>query len=222
MRLTVTSHSCIPNRFTHTANSPSRTITAQMRQILETAFIAMLLVGCSGKVEQPSLPEHVPSCPSGFKIPRPSSEKDVVWDAIGVLRRHVVLHDGEESYKRSIVSATKGQRAIYACELYLSEVSNGGHDQFFFNDSGMLLEDALNGFQLIGAEQHHRILAEVIALFPDSRPACDRKVRRDQMKSMDKSSFDKLDRRLYDLEESFDALATRYIRDHSGEFFTEP
>jgi len=162
------------------------------------------------------------TAPTSFKIPRPAADDSLAWDVIEVMSEHGDFYQDEDTYKRSIQSATKGQLAVYACTWYLSEVNNGGHDQFFSNSTGMVWDDALAGFQLLAATQHRQILAKAIAVFPDSKPAMDRQKRSNQMENADSSLFDKLDNRLYDLEEDFDALATKYILDHPDEFFVDP
>ena len=160
--------------------------------------------------------------PTHFKISRLASDDNIAWEVIEVMWEHGNFYEDEDTYKQSVKPATKGQLAVYACTWYLTEVNNGGHDQFFANSTGMVWEDALFGFRLLNANEHLRVLTDAIAVFPDSRPSKDRRRRTGQMESADTSSFDELDDRLYDLEEDFDALATKYILANPDEFFEEP
>ena len=156
-----------------------------------------------------------------YKIPHPASDDNLTWDVISVMWEHVNFYEDEETYKQSIEPATKGQLAIYACTWYISEVKNGGHDQFFFNSTGMVWQDALNGFVLLGAEKYCQILSEAIAVFPNSNPAKDRQKRMDQLALVNKALLDDLDNRLYLLGEEFDTDALRYIVGHSTDFFDQ-
>jgi hypothetical protein len=160
--------------------------------------------------------------PWTYKIARPAEVTNIGWDVIDIMWEHVNFYDELADYRRSIEPATKGQLAIYACTWYMSEVSNGGHDQFFFNSTGMVWQDALDGFALLGAEKHRAILAEAVAVFPNGKPSFARGVRCHQLESADTSSFDALDSRLYGIDEDLDALFARYIDQHPDDFFTDP
>ena len=197
-------------------------IADKMRHLLVSLSIALAFVGCTPHADQPSPDDKMQTSPDSFKIKRPASDNGLAWDVIEIMWEHGDFYEDDETYRRSVQPATRGQLAVYACTWYLSEVNNGGHDQFFSNSTGMVWEDALTGFQLLGATEHRQILTEAIAVFPDSKPAKDRQKRWDQMENADTSAFDKLDDRLYALEEDFDALATKYILDHPDEFFVNP
>lgn len=193
-----------------------------MRLSLVPLIIAIGFSGCTPDADQPSPSDQMQTTPTNFKIPRPASDDNLAWGVIEVMWEHGDFYEDEATYKRSIEPATKGQLAVYACTWYLSEVNNGGHDQFFANSTGMVWEDALMGFHLLNAPEHLKILTEVIAVFPNSKPSKDRQQRWDQMENTDTSAFDKLDDRLYDLEEDFDSLVTDYVLQHPDEFFTQP
>ena len=55
------------------------------------------------------------------------------WDIIQPLWYNVSIYDGIDVYNKDLEQFTDGQRKIFALNWYASEVSNGGHDQFFFN-----------------------------------------------------------------------------------------
>lgn len=161
------------------------------------------------------------TAPASFKILRPASDNGLAWDVIAIMWDHVEHTEDEDAYKTSILPATKGQLAIYACTWYLSEVNNGGHFQFFSNPTGIVLEDAQKGFQMLKATGHLNIITETISVFPDSSPSKNREEREEQLDSVDTNALDKLDERLHHLDENFDALATEYILSHPDEFFVE-
>ena len=51
--------------------------------------------------------------------------------------------ENAEAYEQSMQPYTRPQRLIFAVEVYMAEVYNGGHEQFFFNSSGVAWQDAL-------------------------------------------------------------------------------
>jgi len=54
------------------------------------------------------------------------------------------------------------QRYIFTIEWYIAEVNNGGHDQFYFNSTGIVWKNALKGFEEIKHTKAHNILKESI------------------------------------------------------------
>ena len=43
---------------------------------------------------------------------------------------------------------------------YIAEVNNGGHDQFYFNSTGIVWKDALAGFGELGIDEAVEIIQE--------------------------------------------------------------
>lgn len=56
------------------------------------------------------------------------------------------------------------------------EANNGGHDQVYFNSTGIVWKDALKGFEEIGHQQAYNIL-EQSAERIDGNPSLDRSKR---------------------------------------------
>ena len=44
------------------------------------------------------------------------------------------------------------QRYVFAIQWHIGEVNNGGHYQFYDNSTGIVWEDSLKGFEVIGAK----------------------------------------------------------------------
>ncbi len=160
--------------------------------------------------------------PSTFKIPRPASDDNLAFDVLDVIWQQADFYSDETTFHRSVKPATKGQLGIYAATWYISEVNNGGHHQFFYNSTGMVWQQALDGFTMLEAEKHKAILQQAIALFPNGKPSTDRQHRSEQLDAIDSGKFDPLDEKLYDLTEDFDAIAIKYINAHPDEFFADP
>lgn len=193
-----------------------------------THYFAILAVSCLVGCGQTPTASNTDSKnqlsapPSTFKIPRPASDVGLAFDVIDVIWDHGDFYSSEAAFLRSVAPATKGQLGIYAATWYISEVNNGGHYQYFFNGSGMAWQQALDGFAMLGAEEHRAVLQQAVSLFPNGRPSVDRQHRCEQLEALDSSSFDGLDEQLYDLAEDFDDLAIKYIKTHPDEFFTDP
>ena len=51
----------------------------------------------------------------------------------------VSIYDGETEMYDSLDRFTDQQKYVWAIQWYYSEVENGGHDQFFYNDTGIVL-----------------------------------------------------------------------------------
>jgi hypothetical protein len=61
---------------------------------------------------------------------------------------------------RSVPSKAKH---LYACHWCQSEVLNGGFYQFFYNTTGILAPEAVEGFYAVGAPELAEIVAEAMA-----------------------------------------------------------
>ena len=57
-----------------------------------------------------------------------------------------------------------GLRAIYATSVVDLEVSNGGFNQFFWNPSSQYADDALRGYELLGATEYAAVLRSALAI----------------------------------------------------------
>jgi hypothetical protein len=185
----------------------------------------MCLAGCDPNPPAASDTESsspMPANPATFKIARPASNDNLAFDVLDVIWENADFYSDEPAFIRSVDPATKGQLGIYAATWYISEVNNGGHHQFFYNSTGMVWQQALDGFTLLGAEKHKAILQQAINLFPNSQPSTDRQLRYEQLEAIDNDKFDPLDDQLYDLTEDFNELAIKYIDSHPDEFFIDP
>ena len=76
-----------------------------------------------------------------------------VWDLMQPLWFTVSIYDGIDVYNENLRHFTQGQRRILALMWYDSEVSNGGHEQFFGNSTGIVWKDAIEGMHMIGAQK---------------------------------------------------------------------
>lgn len=152
-------------------------------------------------------------------------DSELTWRVIEPAWNAVDIYDGPESLAADLSPLSSGQRALLALHWCVSEVSNGGFDQFFTNPSGLLATEAVHGFERIGASESGRVLREALDIFasrPDSLnpddPAFD--------EAADAEAFDAYRARQAPLQERFYQLmdaelyprAAAYVRDHREEF----
>jgi Domain of unknown function (DUF4375) len=101
------------------------------------------------------------------------------------------IYNSHEDYLRSLKLFSQNQKYVYAIQWYQAEVDNGGHEQFFYNSTGIVWEDALNGFKKIGLFKYYKILGEAIAKMDNDIPF-DREMRIKTLQSLN-PDFDSLD-----------------------------
>ena len=131
----------------------------------------------------------------------------------------VVKLDGSyEEYECSLKNFTASQRLVFAVCKYLMEVYNGGHDQFFYNSSGIMWKDVLDGLQLIEYKEGYENYRNVIKCFNDEIPF-DRLERQQYLETKEEelSKLDYYDDVIYN-NLNFDNKIIDYIYNHPDEF----
>lgn len=159
-----------------------------------------------------------------FRIARPDDETEISYKVIAPLEKAFDFYQDQATYESSLSGATKGQRAIFACRWYVYEVENGGHDQFFWNSSGMVWRDALEGFRTLHAPRLEQTLRAAVNLFPGHSPSLVRQTRQEQLEAIDSTSLSELDDRLYNALDTndLDEIFEKYIAANPDEFFVTP
>ena len=130
----------------------------------------------------------------------------------------VSIYDGPEKYEKDLACFSKQQRYVLACHWYLSEVNNGGHDQFYDNSTGIVWIDAKEGFAEIGAVDIAQIIVESARRL-GGQPSLDREVRQQQLENS--LALDDLDDKLFLFEQEvdLDAKLMAYIRKNRRQFY---
>ena len=128
----------------------------------------------------------------------------------------VSIYDSEEKYINDLAPFTTPQRYVFAIQWYSAEVNNGGHVQFYDNSTGIVWEDALKGFEAIGAFRNVEIIKESANRI-GGRPSKNREERQRQLDSCDSDLFD-LDMQYYEAEDEMTMLLYAYIRKNINDF----
>lgn len=127
--------------------------------------------------------------------------------------------------RRGFAAMTQPQQFCLAVILYLDEVNDGGHEQYFYNEDSDLYKAAVEGLRSMGATQHAAILTDASSVFAPSTPATTEQERRRQMEDLgDKQDgiFKTADERFNKLEadpgQRLETLLTFYALKHRSDF----
>lgn len=102
-------------------------------------------------------------------------------------------------------------------QWYVAEVENGGHDQFFFNSTGIVWKLALEGLRAMDCGKAAEIL-EKAAKRIGGNPSLDREQRCDEMEKYD-ADFADLDSEFYECDELLYGKTADYIRANRKAFY---
>jgi hypothetical protein len=129
------------------------------------------------------------------------------------------IYDGWQEYEKSLKIFSQEQRYLFAITWHIAEVNNGGHDQFYFNSTGIVWQDALAGYKAIGLKEAADILEESTALMGGS-PSLDRRTRQEQLDTL-QPNFEDLDNQFFSLQETvdFNEIMMTYIKHHREAFY---
>lgn len=128
----------------------------------------------------------------------------------------VSIYDGEEKYENALIPFSLPQRYVFAIQWYSAEVNNGGHCQFYDNATGIVWEDALKGFETIGAYQNADIIRESANRI-GGKPSKDHEKRQKQMENCH-SEFNDLDKAYYNTEANMIIMLSDYIKNNMKDF----
>lgn len=84
------------------------------------------------------------------------------FDIVEPMWGTISIYDGYEKYLQSAQIFTLEQRYLLAITWYFAEVNNGGHHQFFYNSTGIVWKDALNGFKHFGMNEYAANFQKVV------------------------------------------------------------
>lgn len=126
------------------------------------------------------------------------------------------IYGSVAEYESCLTPFSRPQRLMYALLWYQAEVNNGGHDQFFFNSTGIAFPDALSGMEELRLSEGVAILAEAGRRM-GGQPARERAERVAQLDRR-KPEFDDLDTRFYAFELQLRDAMQVYMRAHSAAF----
>lgn len=188
-------------------------IVRQARQLLLIILLGQFVLSCSldtgtrTKMEHMKIDEKVIEARDPMKVIQP------LWLSVSI-------EDSKDEYEKNLQPFSSHQRAVFAMMWYIYEVDNGGHSQFYSNSTGIVWEDAMKGFELIGLIEGKEIIEESAKRF-ETRPSFDRTERRIALDKLDKN-FDDLDSRFYKLDRAVnitERIADYILKNKAGFYF---
>ena len=131
----------------------------------------------------------------------------------------VSIYDGPERYDDDLKRFSEEQRLVLAYHWYLSEVYNGGHEQFFYNSTGLVWADARKVFAEIGITEVVDIIDEAGSRLGGC-PSLDTEERQLQLDLMN-PDFQDLDNKLFAFIDAvdIDKMIKAFIRSHRDKFY---
>jgi hypothetical protein len=107
------------------------------------------------------------------------------WTAVEPIWKKVSIYDGPEKFLKQFKAVTPAQGHLLAAHWCLSEVFNGGFDQFFFNSTGVLAPESAAGFEFLGLKEPADLVRRAMSWLGTEYPR-DRAKRQDLMDSAPK------------------------------------
>jgi hypothetical protein len=109
------------------------------------------------------------------------------------------------------------ERVVLDVTAVEAQVSNGGFDQFFLNQSGDRAKEGIAALREIGAAATAAIVEEACALFPKGGPSRKWATRQKQLLArFTPASFQELERRFFAYPDDTAKLLIAYWRAHGG------
>ena len=148
----------------------------------------------------------------------------LVWAVIEPAYFAVSLPDDPNEFAAATQPLTTGQRALLAMYRCITEVSNGGFDQFFLN-AGAFAPDTIEGMRRLDAAESAGLVVQATTIFAERPPPAD--VGDPAFDEADDADvFDAYLERFSPLEDRFYALvdselypkAAEYVRRHREQF----
>jgi len=142
------------------------------------------------------------------------------WEIVAPLVQNVSIYDGPDTYLKDLTKFSKQQQYVFAIDWYQSEVDNGGHKQFFFNATGIVFQEALDGLQAIGAYEFYKIMKEATVRMGNGLSK-DCSTRRFFLED-ERPNFDDLDTKFYTLNKDapLETLLKTHILKNKEKFYS--
>lgn len=155
--------------------------------------------------------------PRHYKVSDEQIDDGDIQSVITPLWWAVSIYDGETEMYDALDNFTDPQKYVWAVQWYYAEVENGGHDQFFYNDTGIVWSLALEGLREMGCDTVAEIL-EQAAHRLGGTPSFDRATRWQEMERHN-AEFDDLDQEFYECDSLLDKAIREYVRSNREDFY---
>lgn len=124
----------------------------------------------------------------------------------------IIMYKEQE---HGIDSLTQKEQHIYAIDGMLTEVNNGGFNQFFFNNTGELAYDLVPALEVIGSKKFKAIAFKAVDIFGEI-PSLDESSRYSHLGKITEDDelqlWDECDDEFYDCDEEIESMAVAYAK----------
>lgn len=156
---------------------------------------------------------------------RTHTELKEYWDIVGPVWNVIDIYEGPEVFQQTYNSVPRESGLMFAAHFCQSDVCSGGFEQFFWNPTGVLAPEAVEGFREIGLPQLAALIESAMEVLGPVYPR-DRNERKSRLSRIPEVVFDALDETFFALikseEGGFEAAANRYVermgRDRNATF----
>jgi hypothetical protein len=107
------------------------------------------------------------------------------------------IYEGADVFFSTYSAAQQPAGMLYAVHFAQSEICNGGFNQLFWNSTGILSPEAVQGFQLIGMHKTASFLVTAMEALGTQFPR-NREERQKVLKGIPKEKLSRLDRLFYE------------------------
>src|ERR1700737_1628529 len=114
---------------------------------------------------------------------------DAAWEQIDI-------YNGAEAFLKSYSDVEQPAGKLYAAHFAQSEICNGGFKQLFWNSTGVLSPEAVQGFQLIGMPRTAELLVAAMRTLGNPYPR-DRKERQTRLETVSEDILNSIDRQFF-------------------------
>ncbi|HEX4487640.1 MAG TPA: DUF4375 domain-containing protein [Terriglobales bacterium] len=135
------------------------------------------------------------------------------WRTVEPFWAAINISESPEIFRETFDSVPRSAGLLFAAHFCRSEICNGGFHQFFWNSTGILAPEAIEGFREIEQSQIASLIESALALFGSPYPR-DREGRQRRLSQVAQGSLDALDEIFFALVDSeaggFENAADRY------------
>lgn len=117
----------------------------------------------------PVAPAAAPAPPAPPPAP-PMKDADVYFQVIEPHFERVTIYEGPEVFLRELDKTPERARHLLTAHWSVSEISNGGFQQFFAGAAGVMGPEAVAGLQALGLTDNAALLEQAMALLGKNYP----------------------------------------------------
>jgi uncharacterized protein DUF4375 len=92
------------------------------------------------------------------------------WDLVYPIWDAVSIYNGPDVFLQQYAASPETARVLFAAHWCQSEICNGGFDQFFSNDTGVLAPEGVEAFRKIGMPQIAALIEQAMSALGPAYP----------------------------------------------------